>query len=602
MSNFTTRPEIIGNFGVVTSTHWIATAVGMSILEKGGNAFDAAVATGFTLQVVEPHLNGPGGEVPIIFSKNNQRPRVICGQGVAPRKATIDYYNKLGLNVVPGSGLLAAVVPGAFDAWMLLLLKHGSMKLNEILGPAISIAEKGYPLLPNIINTIKSVENLFLKDWKSSAEIYLPNGTLPNVGDFFSNKKMSETYKKILTDASSFSSSREKQIEKARQIWKSGFVAESIHNFCKDNFFIDTSDRKHKGLLDGNDLANWQAHEEHPKSFKYKNYEIFKTDVWGQGPCFLQQLAILDHFDLSDFDENSPEFVHIITEATKLAFADREAFYGDPNFINVPIDHLLSREYNLNRSKLITEKASLEVRPGIIKGFGGPVIIRKKGETEESNSKYNIGEPTVAKFDDLITNSDGQTSGDTTHFDIIDQWGNMVTATPSGGWLQSSPIIPELGFCLSNRAQMFWLDDKSPASLAPRKRPRTTLSPSFAFKDDKPYMVFGTPGGDQQDQWSLHFLLRHIHFGLNLQESIDAPGFSTFHFPNSFFPRETDIGSLFMENRFSQNTIKDLRRRGHNVTVEADWSLGRMTAASINNKILKAAANPRFMQGYAIGR
>ena len=178
----------------------------------------------------------------------------------------------------------------------------------------------------------------------------------------------------------------------------------------------------------------------------------------------------------------------------------------------------------------------------------------------------------------------------------------MVTATPSGGWLQSSPIIPELGFCLSNRAQMFWLDDKSPASLAPKKRPRTTLSPSFAFKNDKPYMVFGTPGGDQQDQWSLHFFLRHVHFGLNLQEAIDAPGFSTFHFPNSFFPRETDIGSLFMENRFSQNTIKDLKRRGHNVTVEADWSLGRMTAASINNKILKAAANPRFMQGYAIGR
>ena len=280
MSNFTTRPEITGNFGVVTSTHWIATAVGMSILEKGGNAFDAAAATGFTLQVVEPHLNGPGGEVPIIFSKNNQRPKVICGQGVAPGKATIDYYKNLGLNVVPGSGLLAAVVPGAFDAWMLLLLKHGSMKLNEILEPAISIAKKGYPLLPNIINTIKSVENLFLEDWKSSAEIYLPNGTLPNIGDFFSNKKMSETYKKIVTGASSFSSNREKQIEKARQIWKSGFVAESIHNFCKNNYFIDTSDRKHKGLLDGNDLANWQAHEENPKSFKYKNYEYHNLSVF----------------------------------------------------------------------------------------------------------------------------------------------------------------------------------------------------------------------------------------------------------------------------------------------------------------------------------
>ena len=602
MLNFTTRPEITGNFGVVTSTHWIASAVGMSILEKGGNAFDAAVATGFTLQVVEPHLNGPGGEVPIIFSKKNQLPKVICGQGVSPEKATIKYYNKLGLKVVPGSGLLAAVVPGAFDAWMLLLLNHGSMNLSEVLGPAISISEKGYPLVPNIINTIKSVKDLFLEDWKSSAEVYLPKDKLPNIGDFFSNKKMSGTYKKIVAQASSFSSNREKQIEKAREIWKSGFIAENIHDFCKNNYFIDTSDRKHNGILDGNDLAGWQAHEEKARSFKYKNYEVFKTDVWGQGPCFLQQLAILDNFDLSKFSENSPEFVHIITEATKLAFADREAFYGDPNFVNVPIDQLLSRKYNIERAKLINEKASLEVRPGEIKGFGGPVIVRKKGETEESNSKYDIGEPTVAKFDNLISDSNGQTKGDTTHFDIIDQWGNMVAATPSGGWLQSSPIIPDLGFCLSNRAQMFWLDPMSPASLAPKKRPRTTLSPSFAYKNEKPYMVFGTPGGDQQDQWSLHFFLRHIHFGLNLQEAIDAPGFSTFHFPNSFFPRETDLGSLFMENRFSPDTIEDLRNRGHNVTIEPDWSLGRMTAASINGNILKAAANPRFMQGYAIGR
>ena len=256
MNKFTTRPEIVGNFGVVTSTHWIATAVGMSILEKGGNAFDAAAATGFTLQVVEPHLNGPGGEVPLILAPNNKDPIVICGQGVAPELATLKTFNDLDLNIVPGSGLLPAVVPGAFDAWMLLLLNYGTMSIREVMEPAIGIATKGFPLVPNIVNTIKSVEELFRNEWKSSAEIYLPNSTLPNVGDFFSNKKMSETYKKIVTDASSFSSNREKQIEKARQIWKSGFVAESIHNFCKNNYFIDTSDRKHNGLLDGDDLAN----------------------------------------------------------------------------------------------------------------------------------------------------------------------------------------------------------------------------------------------------------------------------------------------------------------------------------------------------------
>ena len=602
MNNFTTRPEIVGNFGVVTSTHWIATAVGMSLLEKKGNAFDAAVATGFTLQVVEPHLNGPGGEVPIIICPTNKKPIIICGQGVAPQKANIPYYKNLGLNIVPGSGLLSAVVPGAFDAWMLLLLKYGTKKLRDVLEPAISIANNGFPLVPNIVNTINSVRDLFIDDWLTSANIYLPNNQLPRAGEIFKNKTMAQTYNRILKDCENHSINREQQIEHARKIWKTGFIATSIDKFCRQNYFLDSSMNKNNGILEGNDLVKWSATEENPISYDYKNYSIFKTDFWGQGPCLLQQLAILKNFDLDNYDVMSPDFIHVIVESTKLAFADREAFYGDPNFVNVPIDHLLSRKYNVERAKLINEKASLEVRPGHIEGFGGPVIVRKKGETEESNSKYDIGEPTVAKFDNLSTNSDGQTSGDTTHFDIIDQWGNMVAATPSGGWLQSSPIIPELGFCLSNRAQMFWLDDKSPASLAPQKRPRTTLSPSFAFKNDKPYMVFGTPGGDQQDQWSLHFFLRHVHFGLNLQEAIDAPGFSTFHFPNSFFPRETDIGSLFMENRFSQNTIKDLRRRGHNVTVEADWSLGRMTAASINNKILKAAANPRFMQGYAIGR
>ena len=602
MQKFTTRPEIKGNFGVVTSTHWVASAVGMSILEKNGNAFDASVATGFTLQVVEPHLNGPGGEVPIIYTKNKNTPIVVCGQGVAPEKATISYFKSLNLDVVPGSGLLAAVVPGAFDAWMLLLLNHGSKRLREILEPAISIAKNGYPLVPNIINTINSVKELFLDDWKTSAKIYLPNGKLPKINQVFKNECLAKTYEKLIDQAESFSSNRDKQIEKARQIWSSGFIAEEIDKFCKNNYFIDTSGVKHNGLLNGDDLSSWSASEEKPKSLTYENYEIFKTDFWGQGPTFLQQLSILKNFNLSDYNEYSPEFVHIVTEATKLAFADREAFYGDPDFVEIPTKILLGQNYNKERAKLITDKASLEVRPGKIEGFGGPVIVRKKGQTNESNSRYDIGEPTAAKFQENFTTSNGLTSGDTTHLDIIDKWGNMVTATPSGGWLQSSPIIPELGFCLSNRAQMFWLDEKSPASLSPKKRPRTTLSPSMAFKDDKPYLIFGTPGGDQQDQWSLHFFLKHVHFDLNLQEAIDSPGFNTAHFPNSFYPRETDLGSLFVENRFPEGTLKNLIKKGHNLVVEPRWSLGRMTAASSYKGIFKAAANPRYMQGYAIGR
>ena len=599
---FTTRPQIIGNFGIVTSTHWVASAVGMSILEKGGNAFDAGVATGFALQVVEPHLNGPGGEVPLILAPYNKDPIVICGQGVAPEAANLKTFKDMGLNIVPGSGLLPAVVPGAFDAWMLLLLNFGTMTLREVLEPAISIAIKGYPLVPNIINTIKSVEQLFKDEWTSSAEIYLPKGNLPQEGDFFTNKKMAETYLRIINEAEAKSKDKKEQIQQARNIWSKGFIAEEIDNYCKNNSVMDTTEKRHKGLLTGDDLAAWSATIEKPCSYNYKNYTVCKTGPWGQGPTFLQQLALLKNFDLDALDENSPEFVHLVVEATKLAFADREAFYGDTNFNEVPMETLLSEDYNKDRRNLITDHASMEVRPGNIPGFGGNVVVRPKGQTSESFSKFDIGEPTVARFDEPLPNSLGETKGDTTHFDIIDKWGNMIAGTPSGGWLQSSPIIPNLGFCLSNRGQMFWLDKNSPACIGPKRRPRTTLSPSLALKDGSPYMVFGTPGGDQQDQWSLHLFLRHVHFGLNLQEAIDAPGFSTAHFPNSFYPRETDIGHLAVEGRFPKETIDELLKKGHKVSVDSDWSLGRMTAASMENGILKGAANPRFMQGYAIGR
>ena len=599
---FTTRPQIVGNFGIVTSTHWVASAVGMSILEKGGNAFDAGVATGFALQVVEPHLNGPGGEVPLILAPYNKDPIVICGQGVAPEAANLKTFKDMGLNIVPGSGLLPAVVPGAFDAWMLLLLNFGTMTLREVLEPAISIAIKGYPLVPNIVNTIKSVEQLFKDEWTSSAEIYLPKGNLPQEGDFFTNKKMADTYLRIINEAEAKSKDKKEQIQQARNIWSKGFIAEEIDNYCKNNSVMDTTEKRHKGLLTGDDLAAWSATIEKPCSYNYKNYTVCKTGPWGQGPTFLQQLALLKNFDLDALDENSPEFVHLVVEATKLAFADREAFYGDTNFNEVPMETLLSEDYNKDRRNLITDHASMEVRPGNIPGFGGNVVVRPKGQTSESFSKFDIGEPTVARFDEPLPNSLGETKGDTTHFDIIDKWGNMIAGTPSGGWLQSSPIIPNLGFCLSNRGQMFWLDKNSPACIGPKRRPRTTLSPSLALKDGSPYMVFGTPGGDQQDQWSLHLFLRHVHFGLNLQEAIDAPGFSTAHFPNSFYPRETDIGHLAVEGRFPKETIDELLKKGHKVSVDSDWSLGRMTAASMENGILKGAANPRFMQGYAIGR
>jgi gamma-glutamyltranspeptidase/glutathione hydrolase len=290
-----------------------------------------------------------------------------------------------------------------------------------------------------------------------------------------------------------------------------------------------------------------------------------------------------------------PDFVHVVTECAKLAFADREAFYGDPDFVTVPTDTLLGDAYNDARRKLVSDDASLEIRPGEIAGHGGKVVVREKGTTE-SLGALGAGEPTVKRFDE------SEVRGDTVHFDIIDRHGNMVSATPSGGWLQSSPVVEGLGFCLTSRAQMFWLEEGLPASLEPCKRPRTTLTPSLALRDGTPYMVFGTPGGDQQDQWCLHLFLRHVHFGMNLQESIDAPGFQTEHFPGSFYPRECDLGHLALEGRFPDATRKELEGRGHRVQIDEDWALGRMTAAAKDGSMLKAGANPRFMQGYAIGR
>ncbi len=606
MDGFTTRPEIIGTFGVVASTHWLGTAAGMAMLERGGNAFDAAVATGFALQVAEPHLNGPAGEVPIILhSARTGRTDVICGQGVAPAAATIDAYRGLGLDLVPGTGLLAAVVPGAFDAWMLMLRDHGTMEIDEVLEVALGYAETGCPLIPRVTQAIAAVRDMFVSEWPTSAAVFLPGGAVPEAFQLFRNIRLAETYRRVIAEAKARGRTREARIDAARDAWYRGFVAEAIDSFCRETEAMDTSGARHRGLLTGDDLAAWSASVEQPLTYDYHGYTLCKTGPWGQGPVALQQLALLKGFDVGAMDPTGPEFVHVVTECAKLAFADRESFYGDPDFVDVPIADLLSDSYNDKRRRLVGDQASLDLRPGRIDGYGSdPVVPEALGLEAGAHaaSGPGAGEPTVASFAEMEISADGATRGDTVHLDVIDRWGNMVAATPSGGWLHSSPVIPELGFCLTTRAQMFWLVEGTSASLAPKKRPRTTLTPSLALRDGEPYMAFGTPGGDQQDQWSLHAFLRHVHHRQNLQEAIDSPEFHTAHFPSSFYPRASHPGHLALEGRFPAKTQEDLRARGHHVEVAEDWSIGRNTAAAKDGDRLKAAANPRFMQGYAAGR
>jgi gamma-glutamyltranspeptidase/glutathione hydrolase len=592
---FTTRPEIDGTFGVVTTTHWLATAVGMATLEKGGNAFDAGAACAFVLQVVEPHLNGPAGDVPIILHDVKRgRTEVICGQGTAPARATIAHYKDEGLDMVPGTGLLAAVVPGSFESWMLLLRDYGTMKLRDVLEPAITYARDGYPLVERISATIQTVEQLFRTHWPTSAALYLPNNEVPKPGTLFTNPRLAETYTRILNEAESAGGDRDAQIERARKAWSHGFVAEIIDRFCRTQEIMDVSGNRHRGVLTADDIARWQPTVEAPLTYDYGRYTVCKTGVWSQGPVTLQQLALLKGFALDGLDPTGPDFIHLQVEASKLAFADREAFYGDPDFTEVPIKTLLSDAYNDARRKLITGKASLELRPGSIEGFGAEVKVRRAEGVREAVGAMGSGEPTVGRF--------GEVRGDTVHFDIIDRDGNMISSTPSGGWLQSSPVIPELGFCLGTRAQMFWLEEGHPGALAPGKRPRTTLSPTMALRDGEPYLAWGSPGGDQQDQWITQFFLRHVHANMNLQQAIDAPAWHSEHFPISFWPRTARPGVLVLENRVPQATVEELRRRGHLVEIGPDWSEGRLTAASKVGRRRRAAANPRGMQGYAAGR
>ena len=607
---FTTRPQLAGTFGMVASTHWLASASGMAVLEQGGNAFDAAVAVGLVLQVVEPHLNGPGGEVPVIgFSVADGQPFVLDGQGPAPAAATLEHFAGLGLDLIPGTGLLAACVPAAFGTWLLLLERYGMLPLRSVMEYAIGYAEHGYPMLPTASQAIAAVEPTFREHWPSSAEIYLSGG-VPAAGSRFTNRPLASVYQRILTEAEKAGPGRERQIAAAREAFYAGFVAEAIAGYLADAEVMDVTERRHRGLLSGDDLAGWSASVEAPVTADFRGLTVCKTGPWGQGPVFLQQLALLDGLGVEALEPGSAEFIHTVIEAGKLAFADREAWYGDPRQSTIPLAELLSEPYAAVRRKLVGEQASGDLRPGSPAGTA-PLLpefaVAAFGMSDRAgayndrgyNDRPGTGEPTAGTS---AVSAPELGPGDTCHLDVADRFGNMVSATPSGGWLQSSPVIPGLGFCLGTRAQMFTLTPGLASTLAPRRRPRTTLSPSLALRDGQPYLAFGTPGGDQQDQWPLAFFLNHLLFGMNLQEAIDAPAFHTDHFPSSFYPRQSQPRSLAIESRAGETVVAELRGRGHEVSVRPPWSLGRITAVSSSGGMLYAAANPRGMQSYAVGR
>ncbi|MFB7275309.1 gamma-glutamyltransferase family protein [Streptomyces sp. NPDC056244] len=603
---FTTRPTLQGTFGMVSSTHWLASQSAMAVLEDGGNAFDAAVAAGFVLHVVEPHLNGPGGEVPIILAPAGGEVRVLCGQGPAPAGATMAHYRSLGLELVPGTGPLAAAVPGAFDAWMLLLRDHGTKSLAQVLRYAVEYAEDGHPPVERVAETVESVRELFETEWISSADVYLPSGKAPAPGELFRNPVLAATWRRLIAEAQAVGGGdRVAEIEAARTVWREGFIAEALLRQSARPT-MDTSGSRHTGTLTAADLADWSAAYEAPATYEWNGWTLCKAGAWSQGPVFLQQLALLP----SRVEElpayGSAEYVHQLIEGCKLAMADREAWYGDA--AEAPLAALLSEPYNTARRALIGERASYELRPGspdgrepVLSAHATAVAAGEPGFDPLGLPAAGAGEPTVAR--------DGATRGDTCHLDIVDRWGNMIAATPSGGWLQSNPVVPELGFPLGTRLQMAWLDPGLPNSLTPGRRPRTTLTPSLALREGVPVLAFGTPGGDQQDQWQFHFFLAlalraRVRGGLDLQGAVDAPNWHNDSFPGSFFPRGMRPGSVTVEAGTAPEVVKGLRQRGHEVTVGEPWSEGRLCAVARDPEtgVLSAAANPRGMQGYAVGR
>ncbi|SDS44493.1 gamma-glutamyltransferase family protein [Agrococcus carbonis] len=588
-----TRPELTGSFGAVASTHWLASSSGMAVLERGGNAADAAVAAGFVLHVVEPHLNGPGGDLPLIVRVPGQAPRVLSGQGVTPAAATIERMRAEGVEHIPGTGLLAAVVPGAVPAWLTLLRDHGTWAPADVLEFAIELADRGHRVLPRVARTIAGRAAFFREHWAASAALWADPE--PEAWATIRNPALAETYRRLADAGRGLG--RDAACDAAIAAWSEGFVAEAIDRHARQPV-MDSSGDAHAGLLTGDDLAGWRPNWEETMSLPWRGTTVHKAGAWTQGPALLAQLGMLEPLLPERADAFDADLVHAAVEAAKLAFADRDAWFGD----GADLTRLLEPGYLAERRALIGESASLELRPGALRG---EPRLPRVGAVDALAEGPGVGPVGTGTATASAAGTGEPTRGDTCHIDVVDRDGLVISATPSGGWLQSSPAIAELGFCLGTRAQMLWLEPDLTTSLAPRIRPRTTLSPTMLVDDDGAAAALGTPGGDQQDQWQLTMLLAMRVLGRTPQAAIDAPSWHITHLVSSFDPRVWEPGGLHVESRLGESTIAELRRRGHRVTDAGPWSLGRLSFASHepglpgDGPTIRAASNARGEQGYA---
>ncbi len=572
----TIYPLIMGRRAMLATEHYLSASAGARMFACGGNAIDAAIAATFVEGVVNPHQHTIGGEAPmLIYSASARRVVAINGNMMAPERATIAHYGALGLELIPAYGLLAAGVPAAFDALATALRDFGTRSLADVLEPAIELAAEGFPMHVGLSGepagaddaiagagaSIRSNAKRFLTKWPSSGRVYLPDGKVPMPGSVLRNPALANFFARLLdAESSAKNRGREAGLDAARERFYRGDIARDIVAWSDTN----------GGILGASDLACFTTRIESPASADYRGVTVFKCGPWSQGPVFLQQLKLLEGFDLAAMGHNSADYIHTVIEAAKLSFADREAYYGDPEFVDVPLDGLLSDRYAALRRELIdSTRASMEQRPG------DPIAMRalRDGPTNDARP-WGAG---------------------TIHVTAADRDGNLIAVTASGGWIPSSPVIDALGFPLGTRMQTFYLDERHPNALAPGKRPRTTLSPSLAMVRGEPYLGFGTTGGDQQDQWTLQFFLNVVDFGMDLQAAIEAPKFSTQHFPSTFYPHNSRPGVLRVEDRVPANVRDALASRGHHIEVRPPWSEGHVLAVQINTKtgVLAGGADPR---------
>ena len=570
------RPTLMGTRGMVATEHYLSAEAGMRILHIGGNAFDAAVAATLAEGVLNPHMHTFGGEISaLVFSAREKRVFSINGNTVAPRAATIDWFKRHDIALIPFTGVLAAGPCAAPDALLTILQRFGTLSFTQVVEPALELAEEGFPLhkalrgpAPAYMLTDFSIAGNaehFRKAWPSSAKIYLPDGRLPEVGAVFKNPDLGRTFRRLIdAERQAQGHGRDHGLAAARDVFYRGDIARIIAAHAQ----------AYGGLLTEEDLASFRSKIEEPTVLNYRGYDVYKCGPWSQGPVFLQQLAILEGYDLKGLGHNSPDYIHTLVETTKLAFADREQYYGDPDFVEVPLAGLLSKEYATSRRALIDPRhASLAQRPGNPRT--GATLL----EGEEIFAARNWGPGTV-------------------YVTVVDKERNMASFTPSGAWIPSSPVIDGLGFPLGTRVQTFYLDSHHPNVLVPGKRPRTTLTPTLVLCNGAPCMVFGTPGGDQQDQWTLQFFLNVVDFAMDVQDAIEAPRCSSAHFPSSFYPHNAAPGLLRIEGRVPAAVRQELAARGHTVEVKEDWSEGDVLGicVDLSNGILRGGADPRGEQ------